>query len=137
MALQAGAREVYLIDEPVAAAIGTGPVSEPIGRMIIDIGGGTTVAVLSLQGTVLSESVRIAGDDLNSLLPSIAGGRVRGESRGPGRIRAMVCVGDRYSHTDSIILRRLVMMITVNAQPHLQTEVIVRTRPREKPGNCL
>lgn len=61
-----GAREVYLIDEPVAAAIGAGlPVAEPTGNMIIDIGGGTTeVAVLSLQGTVISESVRIAGDEL-------------------------------------------------------------------------
>ncbi len=66
-ALQAGARDVYLIDEPVAAAIGAGlPVSEPTGNMIIDIGGGTTeVAVLSLQGTVISKSVRIAGDELN------------------------------------------------------------------------
>jgi rod shape-determining protein MreB and related proteins len=66
-ALQAGARDVRLIDEPVAAAIGAGlPVAEPTGNMIIDIGGGTTeVAVLSLQGTVLSESVRIAGDELN------------------------------------------------------------------------
>ncbi|MFM7449875.1 MAG: rod shape-determining protein [Leptolyngbyaceae cyanobacterium] len=66
-ALQAGARDVYLIDEPVAAAIGAGlPVAEPTGNMIIDIGGGTTeVAVLSLQGTVLSESVRVAGDELN------------------------------------------------------------------------
>jgi rod shape-determining protein MreB and related proteins len=65
-ATQAGAREVYLIDEPVAAAIGAGlPVTEPTGSMIIDIGGGTTeVAVLSLQGTVLSESVRVAGDEL-------------------------------------------------------------------------
>lgn len=65
-ASQAGAREVFLIDEPVAAAIGAGlPVAEPTGNMIIDIGGGTTeVAVLSLQGTVLSESVRIAGDEL-------------------------------------------------------------------------
>lgn len=65
-ASQAGARDVYLIDEPVAAAIGAGlPVAEPTGNMIIDIGGGTTeVAVLSLQGTVLSESVRIAGDEL-------------------------------------------------------------------------
>lgn len=64
---EAGAREVFLIDEPVAAAIGAGlPVSEPTGTMIVDIGGGTTeVAVLSLQGTVLSESVRIAGDELN------------------------------------------------------------------------
>ncbi|MEM9149641.1 MAG: rod shape-determining protein [Cyanobacteria bacterium P01_F01_bin.3] len=65
-ALQAGARMVYLIDEPVAAAIGAGlPVDEPTGNMIVDIGGGTTeVAVLSLQGTVRSESVRVAGDEL-------------------------------------------------------------------------
>lgn len=65
-ALQAGARMVYLIDEPVAAAIGAGlPVDEPTGNLIVDIGGGTTeVAVLSLQGTVLSESVRVAGDEL-------------------------------------------------------------------------
>ncbi|HEY9688919.1 MAG TPA: rod shape-determining protein [Coleofasciculaceae cyanobacterium] len=64
---QAGARDVYLIDEPVAAAIGAGlPVAEPTGNMIVDIGGGTTeVAVLSLQGTVLSESVRVAGDELS------------------------------------------------------------------------
>lgn len=69
-ASQAGARDVYLIDEPVAAAIGAGlPVAEPTGNMIIDIGGGTTeVAVLSLQGTVLSESVRIAGDELNEAI---------------------------------------------------------------------
>ena len=66
-ASQAGARDVYLIDEPVAAAIGAGlPVAEPTGNMIIDIGGGTTeVAVLSLQGTVISESVRVAGDELS------------------------------------------------------------------------
>lgn len=65
-ATQAGSREVYLLDEPVAAAIGAGlPVEEPTGNMIIDIGGGTTeVAVLSLQGSVLSESVRVAGDEL-------------------------------------------------------------------------
>lgn len=65
-ALQAGSREVYLVEEPVAAAIGAGlPVEDPTGNMIIDIGGGTTeVAVLSLQGTVLSESVRVAGDEL-------------------------------------------------------------------------
>ncbi len=63
----AGAREVHLIDEPVAAAIGAHlPVTEPIGTMIVDIGGGTTeVAVLSLGGTVLSESVRVAGDEIN------------------------------------------------------------------------
>jgi len=66
-ATHTGARDVRLIDEPVAAAIGAGlPVAEPTGNMIVDIGGGTTeVAVLSLQGTVLSESVRVAGDELN------------------------------------------------------------------------
>lgn len=69
-ATQAGAREVRLIDEPIAAAIGAGlPVAEPTGNMIIDIGGGTTeVAVLSLQGTVISESVRVAGDELNEAI---------------------------------------------------------------------
>jgi len=69
-AKEAGARDVKLIDEPVAAAIGAGlPVAEPTGNMIIDIGGGTTeVAVLSLQGTVLSESVRVAGDELSEAI---------------------------------------------------------------------
>lgn len=65
-AVQAGAREVDLIEEPLAAAIGAGlPVTEPIGNMIVDIGGGTTeVAVISSQGKVVSESIRIAGDEL-------------------------------------------------------------------------
>jgi len=69
-AYHAGAREVFLVDEPVAAAIGAGlPVSEPTGTMIVDIGGGTTeVAVLSLKGIVLSESVRVAGDELNEAI---------------------------------------------------------------------
>ena len=60
----AGAREVYLIDEPMAAAIGAGlRVSEPTGSMVVDIGGGTTeVAVISLNGVVYSSSVRIGGD---------------------------------------------------------------------------
>ena len=68
----AGAREVYLIDEPVAAAIGASlPVTEPVGTMIVDIGGGTTeVAVLSLGGTVVSESLRIAGDEINDAISS-------------------------------------------------------------------
>ena len=68
----AGAREVYLIDEPVAAAIGASlPVTEPVGTMIVDIGGGTTeVAVLSLGGTVVSESLRIAGDEINDSITS-------------------------------------------------------------------
>ena len=63
-ALSAGAREVYLIEEPVSAAIGAGlPVSEATGSMVVDIGGGTTeVAVISLNGVVYSSSVRIGGD---------------------------------------------------------------------------
>lgn len=63
-AMGAGAREVYLIEEPMAAAIGAGlPVSEPRGNMVLDIGGGTTeVGVISLSGVVYSESVRIGGD---------------------------------------------------------------------------
>jgi rod shape-determining protein MreB len=69
-ASQAGAREVDLIEEPLAAAIGAGlPVAEPTGNMIVDIGGGTTeVAVISSQGKVISESVRIAGDELTEAI---------------------------------------------------------------------
>ncbi|MDD5130079.1 MAG: rod shape-determining protein [Candidatus Omnitrophica bacterium] len=64
---RAGAREVFLIEEPIAAAIGVGlPIQEPIGNMIIDIGGGTTeIAVISLCGTVFSKSIRIGGDEMN------------------------------------------------------------------------
>ncbi|MBI4536419.1 MAG: rod shape-determining protein [candidate division NC10 bacterium] len=67
---QAGAREVYLIEEPMAAAIGAGlPVQEPTGSMIVDIGGGTTeVAVISLSGIVYSQSVRIAGDEMDEAI---------------------------------------------------------------------
>ncbi len=66
-ATQAGAREVYLIEEPMAAAIGVGlPVQEASGNMIVDIGGGTTeVALISLSGIVYSRSVRVAGDELD------------------------------------------------------------------------
>lgn len=68
--LQAGAREVFLIEEPMAAAIGAGlNVEEPTGNLIIDIGGGTTeVAVISLGGIVSSRSLRIAGDEMNEAI---------------------------------------------------------------------
>jgi rod shape-determining protein MreB len=68
----AGAREVYLIEEPMAAAIGAGlPVTEPTGSMIVDIGGGTTeVAVLSLGGIVYSRSVRVGGDMMDEAIIS-------------------------------------------------------------------
>jgi rod shape-determining protein MreB len=66
----AGAREIYLIEEPMAAAIGAGlPVSEPTSSMVVDIGGGTTeVAVISLGGIVYSKSVRIAGDKIDEAI---------------------------------------------------------------------
>jgi len=66
--LQAGAREAYLMEEPMAAAIGAGlPIEEPTGSMVVDIGGGTSeVAVISLGGIVASKSVRIAGDALDN-----------------------------------------------------------------------
>ncbi|WP_404401346.1 rod shape-determining protein [Idiomarina seosinensis] len=69
-ALGAGAREVYLIDEPMAAAIGAGlPVSEATGSMVVDIGGGTTeVAIISLNGVVYSSSVRIGGDKFDEAI---------------------------------------------------------------------
>ena len=65
--LQAGAREVYLIEEPMAAAIGANmDIAEPSGNIIVDIGGGTTeVAVISLGGVVVSNSIRVAGDELD------------------------------------------------------------------------
>lgn len=66
----AGAREVYLIEEPMAAAIGAGlPITEPSGSMIVDIGGGTTeVAVISLAGIVFSKSVKVAGDKMDEAI---------------------------------------------------------------------
>lgn len=68
----AGAREVYLVEEPMAAAIGAGlPVTEPTGSMIVDIGGGTTeVAVLSLGGIVYARSVRVGGDKMDEAIIS-------------------------------------------------------------------
>lgn len=69
-AKKAGAQDAYLIEEPMAAAIGAGmPVSEPTGCMIVDIGGGTTeVAVISLGGIVISKSVRVAGDEIDEAI---------------------------------------------------------------------
>ncbi len=66
----AGAREVYLIEEPMAAAIGAGlPITEPSGSMVVDIGGGTTeVAVISLAGIVYSQSVRVGGDKMDEAI---------------------------------------------------------------------
>jgi rod shape-determining protein MreB len=68
--LRARASEVYLVDEPVAAAIGSGlPITEPVGNMIVDIGGGTTdIAVISLAGIVYRKSVRVGGDEMDEAI---------------------------------------------------------------------
>ena len=67
---QAGARDVYIIEEPVAAAIGAGiDISRPCGNMIVDIGGGTSdIAVISLDGVVVSSSIKVAGDDFDDAI---------------------------------------------------------------------
>ena len=67
---QAGARRVYIIEEPMAAAIGAGlPIHEPTGNMVVDIGGGTTeVAVISLGGIITSQSIRVGGDELDQAI---------------------------------------------------------------------
>ena len=68
--LSAGARQAYLIEEPMAAAIGAGlPVAEPTGSMVVDIGGGTSeVAVISLGGIVVSQSIRVGGDEMDDAI---------------------------------------------------------------------
>ena len=73
-ALSAGAREVYLIEEPMAAAIGAGlPITDSVGSMIVDIGGGTSeVAVISLGGIVASRSIRVAGDEMDEAIMEYA-----------------------------------------------------------------
>ena len=89
--LSAGARQAYLIEEPMAAAIGAGlPVGEPTGNMIVDIGGGTSeVAVISLGGIVVSQSVRIGGDELDD-----AGRPVAGEVRRTPDVAVVVADGE-------------------------------------------
>jgi rod shape-determining protein MreB and related proteins len=71
---QAGARRVYVIEEPMAAAIGAGlPVHEPVGSMVVDVGGGTTeVAVISLGGIVASDSIRVGGDKMDHAIIAFA-----------------------------------------------------------------
>ena len=73
-ASNAGARKVYLIEEPIAAAIGAGiDISKPCGNMIVDIGGGTTdIAVISLGGSVVSASIKVAGDKFDEAIVKLS-----------------------------------------------------------------
>ncbi|MDP9350808.1 MAG: rod shape-determining protein [Chloroflexota bacterium] len=92
-AIAAGAREAYTIEEPMAAGIGAGlPVNEPMGSMIVDIGGGTTeVAVLSLGGIVINHSIRIAGDEIDEAIMGFA------------RHEANLLIGERMAEGAKIV----------------------------------
>ena len=81
--LSAGARRVHLIEEPIAAAIGAGiAIEEPVGNMVVDVGGGTSeVAVISLGGIVVFESVRVGGYDLDEAIIALRQGRARDHDR--------------------------------------------------------
>jgi len=103
-ALSAGAREAYLIEEPMAAAIGAGlKVEEPEGRMMVDIGGGTAeIAVISLGGIVINRSIRIAGDELDEAIIRFARmkyGLVIGETTAE---QVKISVGSAYRFEDSV-----------------------------------
>ncbi|MCK9469659.1 MAG: rod shape-determining protein [Porticoccaceae bacterium] len=101
-AFSAGAREVFLIEEPMAAAIGAGlPVEEACGSMVVDIGGGTTeIAILSLNGVVFSDSVRVGGDRFDEAISNFVRrkfGSVIGESTAE---RIKMEVGSAYPGTE-------------------------------------
>ena len=93
-AYSAGAREIYLIEEPMAAAIGANlPITEPIGNMVVDIGGGTTgIAVISLGGIVYCESIKVAGDKFDEAIISYV------------RKKANLLIGERTAETIKINL---------------------------------
>jgi len=101
-AFSAGAREVFLIEEPMAAAIGAGlPVEEACGSMVVDIGGGTTeIAILSLNGVVFSDSVRVGGDRFDEAISNFVRrkyGSVIGESTAE---RIKIEIGSAYPGTE-------------------------------------
>jgi len=105
-ALSAGAREVYLIEEPMAAAIGAGlPVAEPRGSMVVDIGGGTTeVAVFAMGGIVISRSIRVAGDEMDEDIVVYMRGKYNlliGERMAE---RAKMRVGSAYPLDEELIM---------------------------------
>jgi rod shape-determining protein MreB len=105
--MQAGAREAYLIEEPMAAAIGAGlPVSDPVGSMVVDIGGGTTeVAVIALGGIVTSRSIRIGGDEMDEAIIQYtrrAYNLLIGE-RSAEEIKIAVCSAYPFDHEEEVV----------------------------------
>ncbi len=120
-AIQAGAREAYLVEEPMAAAIGAGlPIHEPRGQMIIDIGGGTTeIAILSLGGIVLNKSLRIAGDELTESIIHFA------------RVKYGLLLGDASAEEIKIQIGSAVAPAdpsTGSGQAKKESQIVVRGR---------
>lgn len=105
-ALDAGARTAFLIEEPMAAAIGAGlPVQESKGSMIIDIGGGTTeIAVISLGGIVVNRSIRVAGDEMDNAVISFA------------RLKHSLLIGEQTAEEVKISIGSAIMIDDVNKQ---------------------
>lgn len=120
-ALNAGAREVFLIEEPVAAAIGTRlPIQEPGGNFIVDIGGGTTeVAVISLGGIVASQSLRIAGDELNDDIKRFA------------RDEMNLLIGDRMAEDIKIQIGSALPYVEAGESVPIRGRDLVSGMPRE------
>lgn len=110
-----GAREVYLVEEPIAAAIGAGlPIWEPVGNMIVDIGGGTCeIAVISLSGVVVGRSLKIGGDVMDGDIANYI------------RVRYGLAIGDKTAEEIKLALASAVVMKT-------EKEMIVRGRDLEK-----
>jgi len=127
---QAGARKVYLIEEPVAAAIGAGiDIAQPEGHMVVDIGGGTTdVAVISLSGVVESESIKIAGDSFDEALVKYIRRKhnvLIGDSTAEDLKKSIGCVFPRSEITSVEVKGRCLMtglprMVTINSNDMIE-----------------
>jgi rod shape-determining protein MreB len=117
-AMNAGARYVYLIEEPMAAAIGAGlPVREPVGSLVVDIGGGTTeIGVISLGGLVLSKSIRVAGDRLDTSITDYI------------KKRFNLIVGDRVSED---------LKLSIGTAVQLSEELVATVRGRDQVEGTL
>jgi len=117
-AMNAGARYVYLIEEPMAAAIGAGlPIREPNGNLVVDIGGGTTeIGVISLGGLVLSKSIRVAGDRFDSTITDYI------------KKRFNLLVGDRVSED---------LKINIGTAVKLDEELVATVRGRDQVEGTL
>lgn len=106
-ALSSGVRQVYLVEESMAAAVGSGlPIEQPIGSMVVDIGGGTTeIAILSLGGTMYSHAIRVAGDEMDEAIQRYVKQRCGLEISIFEAERIKVTIGSLLSHTPALTMK--------------------------------